>query len=148
MGNFDAFLVCYACNTSLKVCFPIVVHVLANHKDRSIGEEGMHFLQRNFASLRQERPEEYSVREIADDEDNVVLVAYIGDGHGRDLADHCARSEFVVRRMLHASEEHHKHGMADLLKGKACHRRNCNALRTSMRIENFSWNNPSCVTSV
>jgi len=77
----------------LQIMLPIIRHINPRDKPRRLLKQVMHLLQRDFRRLREERPEEDGVREIADDEEDVVAPADVRDGHGRDLADHGVEGE-------------------------------------------------------
>lgn len=95
-----------------------LVRLGTRYQPRLIPKQSVHILQRQFCSLREYKPEEYSVRKVKHAENDIKAPATdISNGGSGNLADHG-------------------------VEGKRDHRRDGDTLRSGLCVEDLSANDP------
>lgn len=80
-------------NLALQVMWQVILLARAGHDPRRMRENVVHFLERHLLGLGQEGPEEDSIGEIANEENEIKPVPDVIHGNGRDLTDHGVERE-------------------------------------------------------
>lgn len=118
LAPLDLSLVLDFVQSVLQIMARVAVLGRADDDPRRIFEQIVHLFERTARRLREKNPEEDSVGEVANDEEEVEAIADVGHGDGRDLADHG-----VEREAGHGGDTH--------------------ALAAGVRVEDFGGDDPT-----
>ncbi len=119
----------------LQIMAGITILCRPNDDPRRVFEQVIHLFEGAAGRLREERPEEDGVGEIADDEDVIVFVADVGHGDGGDLS--LERRLDLVRRV----EEGVTYNQC--VEGEAGHCCDGDTLTASSGVEYLCWDDPA-----